>query len=789
MLALRQLARASGRLGRASAAAPLAVSVRGPARASQLLGRLHHLDSYTTGHHASFKTSASQMQAVVKEAEAEAVNREVAREPIGEGSAEAASTEKPPKDESFASLKPYISYPTWKALTVKPFGYKTMSDVQTRVLHLLPELADTKATQEQGRHDLLVKARTGTGKTLAFLVPAIEARLKAHKGVLKGEFTEPFAEMLKKNRPDLSFEALDKHGRTRLGQQFLNNTVGTLVISPTRELATQIATEATKLHEHHDGLSVQLLVGGASRMGQLRQWKKTRPDVVVATPGRIMDLAREESVVRNALSGCQTLILDEADTLLEMGFRDDIQSIISHIPTKEDRLTMLFSATVSRDIRAIARQTLDKNHAFIDCVPEGEDNVHKHIPQFATVLSSAADQIRHLIRVIAHDQLSNPGRSKIIIFAPTTKLTQMLSQVLSHRSIKACLPASSTRMYEIHSKKDQNQRFRTSDMFRKDPTGASVLVTSDVSARGVDYPGTTRVIQVGSAVSTDQYIHRIGRTGRAGKTGRADIILQPFEAGFAASSLRDLPVQDISTDAFKTELAELATRFDEDPTSVVPSEIWNAMQQAPAHDRQRERSSTRGKKSSRAPYASADSGSPNRPSKFQEELTAKLADEKIDGAIEEALAGLEEETVSEVFASLLGYYASRTDELRTTKSAMVDGVKQWAVEAGGLNEPPYVSAAFLSKLGIRLEQRRSGSRFGNFGGDRAGKPWEGRNGKRLGGFESSRGRGGYESSRGRGGYESSRGGAGGFKSRGFDDSGGEGGFRGRAKSDSRDNWA
>ncbi|KAJ9476508.1 ATP-dependent RNA helicase, mitochondrial [Pseudozyma hubeiensis] len=608
------------------------------------------------------------------------------------------------KDDTFASLKGSINPSLLKALTVKPFAYTTMSAVQQSVLHLLPELAsgvgESAAPMPDGQgRDMLVKAKTGTGKTIAFLVPALEARLRSIEDVRNGKFSKPWLEMLQRHRPELDVSSLKKKELEEIVKQFVNNTVGTLVLSPTRELATQIADEAKKLLQHQPELKVQLLVGGASRNFQINDWRRSRPDVVVATPGRILDLLNDVGMIREAMTACRTLILDEADTLLEMGFRDDLQAIMRHLPAKVDRQNMLFSATVSPEIRAIARASLEKDHRFVDCVPAGEENVHKHIPQYATVLESAEEQIPHVLRLIAHDQLINPGKSKTIVFAPTTKMTELLADVI--RGAQRHLPAPTSSVYEIHSKKDQRARFNTSDRFRKDKSGASVLVTSDVSARGVDYPGTTRVIQVGIPSSKDQYIHRIGRTGRAGAQGRSDIVLQNFERGFLYYQLDDLPVNQLHVDDLVQEVETLSKRFDESPEEFAAPEelVQEARKYAKSYEFQ---------KGIRGREKNLSAARP--PAKIRGPLTGKFATETLTPLIENSLQSLEEEdAVRETFNSLLGFYLGKGDELRTNKMSVLDGLKQWTVEAGRMERPPHLSDAFMQKLGISLRDRNGGS--------------------------------------------------------------------------------
>ncbi|WWC86961.1 uncharacterized protein L201_001842 [Kwoniella dendrophila CBS 6074] len=597
----------------------------------------------------------------------------------------------------FESLKGKIDHNTLKALTFKPFQLKAMSEVQKRVLGLMPSLGggklrgpareDGEAVDEQAqeREDLLVKAKTGTGKTIAFLVPAIDARINKVNELVKTPYPDG-------TLPDRAAQGRNERAITR-------SHVGTLIISPTRELATQIANEALKLCTWHKEMQVRLLVGGESRHRQLKDWKRGRKDIVVATPGRLKDLLSEEEV-KSAIEFTDQLILDEADTLLDMGFSQDLNHIISHLP--KERQTFLFSATVSREIAAIARKSLKQGHKVIDCVPKNESNVHLHIPQHYTVVPSAADQIPHILRLIAHDQLLNP-HSKIIVFLNTTKLTMLTATLI--RELKDSLPKD-INVYEIHSRLDQNQRSRASERYRRD-TKPSVLVTSDVSARGVDYPGVTRVIQVGIPASSEQYIHRVGRTGRGGKEGgRGDLVLLPFESGFI-DRLHKIPIKQVETRELSSEVNELVR------------------------------------------------------SDGKEEYLERL--NGIPEAITNLMPSLDSEAIEEVFTSMIGYYMGKNDQLNVNSHEILQGLKDWSVEAAGLPEPPYLSPGFLQKLGLG-SNRKSG-----FGG-RSGGGFGG--GRSSGGFGMNKRSGGFGSS-----GSSREGGSGGFGDRFSSDRGSYGGSR------------
>lgn len=196
----------------------------------------------------------------------------------------------------FQSLEGSIHPLTLKALVQKPFSLKTMSPVQAEVLPMLPLLAEpySNATKDNKR-DLFVKARTGTGKTIAFLVPAIEARMKDIDAHVKKALADA-----------------GKVGDARMEQDirrnFVHSNVGTLILSPTRELATQIAREAQKLTEHHEPMGVHLLVGGMPRGAQLRNLLRGRKDIIVATTGRLRDLMSEPDVLE-AVSKTRTVRL------------------------------------------------------------------------------------------------------------------------------------------------------------------------------------------------------------------------------------------------------------------------------------------------------------------------------------------------------------------------------------------------------------------------------------------------------------------------------------------------
>ncbi|TFY59901.1 hypothetical protein EVJ58_g5488 [Rhodofomes roseus] len=568
----------------------------------------------------------------------------------------------------FSTLQDVVSPNTLKAIIGKPFELTRMSPVQAAVLPLLPGLAEPHAPGAEHPRDLLVRARTGTGKTLAFLVPAIEARIRAMKAYGEQAVTDAGA-------------SADQHTQERAMRHFARSTPGCLVISPTRELATQITNEALRLSSHHRGFEVRLFVGGASRRSQLHDWHNGRLDIVVATPGRIRDIMENEPDISKALKRTNMLILDEADTLLDMGFRDDLDAIVSHLPKSPSRQTFMFSATVSPPIRQIAREYLDAKHSYINCVDDAAPPTHASIPQYHTVVPSEGDFVPHLLRILAHDQLTHGIKSKVLVFAPTTKMTQLFTTIVY--SLASTLPAASRRATRLPPR------------FREASRNPTVLVSSDVSARGVDYPGVTRVIQLGIPITAESYIHRAGRTGRGKDTtsGRVDLVLMPWEAGYVSWKLQDMPLKPVTSNELVRQVQELAQRYDNGELDV---KFFHAAQK---------------------PYAP---------------VLETMQDE-----IKELHGRLDEEAIVETLMSLLGYYGPRVADLRVQREVVLEGVKKWATQAMGLPKPPHISASLLGKTGFgggggassQFSRGRSSRSLSNQ------QPWIGRGNRESRGFD------------------------------------------------------
>ena len=191
---------------------------------------------------------------------------------------------------AFSTLEGKVSKVTLSTIA-STFNITNMSPVQAAVLPLLPELAEPYNPDSKNARDLLVKARTGTGKTLGFLIPAVEARVKALHAAGKQAVLDAGL-------------VSDRHMELRAKRVLSRTVAGALIISPTRELATQIANEALRLTSRQDGFEVRLFVGGASKRMQMRDWMRGRRDIVVATPGRMRDLLENEPEISKGFENC-----------------------------------------------------------------------------------------------------------------------------------------------------------------------------------------------------------------------------------------------------------------------------------------------------------------------------------------------------------------------------------------------------------------------------------------------------------------------------------------------------
>lgn len=397
----------------------------------------------------------------------------------------------------------------------KEMGLETMTEVQSATIN-----EALKGT------DVVAQAKTGTGKTMAFLLPILQNILNRD--------------------PHLADRA---HGRR--GPRATADDIRGLIISPTRELAEQIATEAKKL-TRNTGVIVQVAVGGTQKSAGLRAIQREGCHLLVGTPGRLKDIL-SDPYTRVEAPDLSALVFDEADRLLDQGFWPEIQEIMRLLPTaaEKDRQTMMFSATLSKEVVALVRSTLKPGFQFVKCVRDDEEPTHARVPQNVVTVNGFENAMPTLIEVCqrAVEASQQPGGKPfkaIVYFNATAEVALAASTLQGLRSPSGQgHPFAPARIIEIHAKLTQSTRTRAAEDFRRAESG--ILLSSDVTARGMDFPDVTHVIQVGLPTSREQYIHRIGRTARAGKEGEGWLILNSLEAQEARSRLRDMPLKPDKT--------------------------------------------------------------------------------------------------------------------------------------------------------------------------------------------------------------------------------------------------
>lgn len=278
----------------------------------------------------------------------------------------------------------------------------------------------------------------------------------------------------------------------KLSKQPIRNSV--LILSPTRELAQQIEAEFRRFAAGQKLYSA-VCVGGANIGRQIRDLQRN-PHVIIATPGRLKDLLDRRAVV---LGDVNTFVLDEADRMLDMGFVRDIQAVAALLPIQ--RQTLCFSATMTPEVQTIMNELMQEPEVV--SVRQGETS--DHIDQDIIEATDKADKLAKLIEVLEHD-----STERTIVFCETKFGAQRLSDRLTAEGLPSVA---------IHGNKSQSQRERALRQFKNHEV--NVMVATDVAARGLDIPSVSHVINFDPPRVYEDYVHRIGRTGRAGQTGKA----------------------------------------------------------------------------------------------------------------------------------------------------------------------------------------------------------------------------------------------------------------------------
>ncbi len=338
--------------------------------------------------------------------------------------------------------------------SLEEIGFVTPTEIQSRAIPVLLEK----------KPDFIGLAQTGTGKTAAFGLPLIH-------------FFDPHSVRL-----------------------------FALILAPTRELAQQIAKELDNFGKYRSGLRTQVVYGGTPITAQIRELKKQKPHILVATPGRLQDLIDRKAV---HLDEIEFLVLDEADEMLNMGFQEDIDKILEYTP--DEKVLWLFSATMPPYIRKITTTYMD-SPLEVRIQPDSRTNEnidHKYI------YVARSDKEAALKRVL--DYLTDFYG---VIFCKTKMDTQELAEYLEKEGYRA---------EPLHGDMSQAQRDAVMAKFRSKMT--SILVATDVAARGIDVDSLTHVVHYSLPENPEYYTHRSGRTARAGKKGTSLAIVTPQDIG------------------------------------------------------------------------------------------------------------------------------------------------------------------------------------------------------------------------------------------------------------------
>ncbi|KAI9882367.1 MAG: exosome non-catalytic core subunit rrp4 [Watsoniomyces obsoletus] len=396
--------------------------------------------------------------------------------------------------------------------------------------------------------DLVAQAKTGTGKTLAFLVPVLQNILRQ---------VPEAKDRMSSRRPTPS-------------------DVRAIIISPTRELAEQIAVEAMKV-TNKTGIVVQTAVGGTQKRQSLYQMQRQGCHLLVGTPGRLKDLLSDpQSRVR--APALQSLVLDEADRLLDQGFWTAIQDIMELLPPREqvDRQTLMFSATIPEEVVSLVERTMKPNFEFVRTVQDGEQPTHERVPQRLVKMAGLENAMPTLLELCTRAKAEAPPDQpfKAIVFQSTTASVGLAATVFRNlrapgTGIFSEHPLHPTKIIEMHSRLTQAERTRAAADFRA--ASSAILFSSDVAARGMDFPNVTHVIQLGMPQTREDYIHRLGRTARGNKTGEGWLLVSELQLKGARSRIRGLPLEP------NNSLETASVRFDE--PSMIPSSVARTMTQ------------------------------------------------------------------------------------------------------------------------------------------------------------------------------------------------------------------
>lgn len=405
-------------------------------------------------------------------------------------------------------------------------GFRTLTPVQEQ--SMVPILEEEKG--------IVCRAKTGTGKTLAFVVPTLQS----------------------------------------VFQQQVPGKATAVIIAPTRDLALQIETEYKKIisnlqYQQAKNTRVMTFIGGRKTVFD----RRSRPSIIVATPGRLQDLLQNNRYFFEAVSDVTYRVYDEADRLLDQGFEETLEDINDllydarkkHGTNPDSQFkSVLFSATVDQRVDSFARNTIGSNYKFVNCVDENEPEAHENIHQ--TLVSTDSIYESHISTLSFILKNLKRNDFKAILFIPTVAGTDCIFDILKELKYNDVFESNSrARLYRLHGKMSQGARDRTVRDFRQAKNG--VLICTDVAARGLDFSDVSDVLQFTPSREVADYIHKVGRTARAGAKGNATLFLSKSELTYIRALQKQRGVtfaQTIEYDTLEQDEAAILRALDLDET-------------------------------------------------------------------------------------------------------------------------------------------------------------------------------------------------------------------------------
>ncbi|GEQ69497.1 hypothetical protein JCM33374_g3169 [Metschnikowia sp. JCM 33374] len=386
---------------------------------------------------------------------------------------------------TLAEFKEHPAFNSWLKKAVHSLNFKEFTGVQQKTI--LPFL------QEKG---LVCRAKTGTGKTYSFVIPLVQHVMDI-------------------------FEVSKSRRRN----------VSCLVIAPTRDLAQQIHADFRSINTNTSHLKnkcdVRLWTGGLPT-GK-RPWGSDVPQIIVGTPGRIL-ANLEDSRWAQHFNELEYRVYDEADRLLDQGFEDQLNAIDDKLKSLRSKnfepplRTFLFSATTNERVTRFAEAQMGKDYKYINCIDDSVAESHAHIEQRLVKTQNIMEShVAAITEILAN--IEKPDY-KAIFFLPT-----VVGADFMFRLLRSLLPSRFSGTWLLHGKMSMGARKNTTERFKSTKRG--ILICTDVAARGLDFKGVSDVIQMATTQNIEDYIHKIGRTGRAGQPGRATLFLSESELNFA----------------------------------------------------------------------------------------------------------------------------------------------------------------------------------------------------------------------------------------------------------------